>query len=101
MAGGDAIGADLPRGDEELIELHVIVAMRARNRRAAFEVVVDERPNDGELELALEIDDVIGNAEMLGDAARVVDVVDASSSDAGRGRRSAVAASGAGSRAAS
>ena len=76
VPGGDALGADLPRGREKLVELHVVVAKRARNRRAALEIIVDERAHDRLLELALEIDHVIGNAQMLGDAARVVDVVD-------------------------
>ena len=75
VAGGDAIGADLTRGDEELIELHVIVAHGAGDGRAAFEVIRDERTNDVELELALEIHDVKRDAEMFGDAAGVVHVV--------------------------
>ena len=36
VPGGDALGADLPRGRQQLIELHVVVAERARNRRAAL-----------------------------------------------------------------
>ena len=76
MAGGDAVGADLPRGGEQLVELHVVVAERARNRRAAFEIIVDERADHVVFEFALEIHHVERNAEMLGDAARVVDVVD-------------------------
>ena len=46
VAGGDAGGADLSGGGEQLIELHVIVAEGARDRSAAFEVVVDERADD-------------------------------------------------------
>ena len=59
VAGGDAFGADLARGGEELIELHVIVAERAWNRRAAGEIIVDEGPDHGVFEFALEIDHVI------------------------------------------
>ena len=86
VAGGDALGADLARGDEELIELYVIVADGAGDGRAACEIIGDEGADDGVLEFALEIDDVERDAEMLGDAAGVVDIVDASSSDARRGR---------------
>ena len=76
VAGGDAVGADLAGGGEELIELHVIVAEGARNRSAAFEVIVDERADYGVFEFALEVHDVERDAEMFGYAAGVVDVVD-------------------------
>jgi hypothetical protein len=42
VAGGDAAGADGARGLEQLVELEVVVAERAGNRRAAGEVLVDE-----------------------------------------------------------
>jgi hypothetical protein len=75
VAGGDAFGADLARGDEELIELYVIVAHGAGDGRAAFEIIGDEGADDVELEFALEIHDVERDAEMLGYAACVVDIV--------------------------
>ena len=75
MARGDALSADLPRGDEQLVELHVIVAHGARNRRAAFQIIRDERANHVEFELALEVHHVERNSEMLGDAARIVHIV--------------------------
>jgi hypothetical protein len=75
MSGGNALGADLPRGDEQLIELHVVVAHGARNGRAAFEVIIDERLNHGQFEFALEIHNVKRNAQMLCDAAGVVNIV--------------------------
>ena len=75
VAGGDALGTDLARGDEELIELHVIVAHGAGDGRAAFEVVRDEGLDYIKLEFAFEIHDVERNAEMFGYAASVVDIV--------------------------
>src|ERR1700722_390924 len=75
VAGGNALGANLARSDEELIELHVIVAHGARDGRAAFEIIRDEGTDDVELELALEIHDVERDPEMFGDAARVVHIV--------------------------
>ena len=75
VAGGDALGANLARGHQQLIELHVVIAHGARNRRAAFEIIVHERLNHVQFELALEIHDVERNAQMLGHAARVVDIV--------------------------
>ena len=75
VAGGDAFCADLARGDEELIELHVIVAQGARDGRAAFEIIRDEGADHVALEFALEVHDVERDAEMFGYAAGVVDIV--------------------------
>src|SRR5579864_2893711 len=76
VTGSDAVSADLSGRGEELIELHVIVAEGARNRSAAFEVVVDEGADDCVLEFALEINHVEWDAEVFGYTAGVVDVVD-------------------------
>ena len=76
MAGGDALGADAAGGLEELVELQVVVAERAGDGRAAGEVFADEGLDDVLLEAALLVDDVVGDAELLGDAACVVDVVE-------------------------
>src|SRR5580658_2739366 len=58
VASGDAFSADLAGGDQELIELHVIVAHGARDGRTAFEVVRDEGLDYIELEFAFEVNDV-------------------------------------------
>ena len=84
VAGGDAVGADLARGDEQLIELQMVVAERAGDGRASGEILVDEGADDVALEALLLVDDVVGDVEVLGDAAGVVDVVDASSSGPAR-----------------
>src|SRR5579871_3623491 len=75
MPRGNFFCANLPRGQQQLIELHVIVAKRARDWSAPLHVVVHERADDRILELPLKIDHVVWNAEMLGDAARVMHVV--------------------------
>ncbi len=76
VAGGDAVGADLAGGDEELVELEVVVAEGAGDGGAAGEVLVDEGRDDLGLEAVLLVDEVVGDAELLGYAAGVVDVVD-------------------------
>ncbi len=76
VAGGDAVGADLAGGDEQLVELQVVVAERAGDGRASGEILVDEGADDVALEAVLLVDDVVGDAEVLGDAAGVVDVID-------------------------
>ena len=76
MPGRQQISADLPRGRQQLIKLEMVVAQAARNGRASVQILRDERPHHVVLEALLLIDDVIRNAECLGDTARVVDIVD-------------------------
>ena len=76
MAGSDAVGADLARGDEQLIELEMVVAERAGDGRASGEILLDEGADDVALEALLLVDDVVRDVEVLGDAAGVVDIID-------------------------
>ena len=76
VAGGDAVGADLAGGDEELVELEVVVAEGAGDGGAAGEVLADEGLDDFGFEAVLLVDDVVGDVELLGYVAGVVDVVD-------------------------
>ena len=76
VAGGDAVGADLAGGDEELVELEVVVAEGAGDGRASGEVLGDEGPDDLGFEAVLLVDEVVGDVELLGYSAGVVDVVD-------------------------
>uniref|UniRef100_E6QM66 Uncharacterized protein n=1 Tax=mine drainage metagenome TaxID=410659 RepID=E6QM66_9ZZZZ len=85
VAGGDAGGTDLARGEQKLVELEVIVAERAGNWRAASEVIIDKGTNDVALEALLLVDDVVGDVERLGDAAGVVYVVERAAATGGAG----------------
>lgn len=76
VAGGDSLGTDLAGGEEELIELEVIVAEGAGDGGSAGEVLADEGANDFFFEAVLRVDEVVGDAEVLGYVAGVVDVVD-------------------------
>ena len=76
VAGRQAVGADLARGHEQRIELHVVVAHRARNRRAAREIFLDKRLHHGFLESLLVIHNVVRHAEVLGHALGVINVVE-------------------------
>src|SRR5215472_4234725 len=76
MAGGDLFGADLARGGEELVELEVVIAEGAGDGRAAGEVLADEGADDLVLKALLRVHEVVGDAEVLGDAAGVVDIID-------------------------
>ena len=71
-----ALCADLLRDDQELIELQMIVAEAAGDGRTSRKILFDERAYDVPLESLLVVDDVVGDADLLGDAARVVDIVD-------------------------
>jgi hypothetical protein len=76
MAGGDAVCPDLAGGCEELIELEVVVAEGAGDGGASGEVFRDEGLDDFGFEAVLLVDEVVGDVELLGYAAGVVDVVD-------------------------
>ena len=75
VAGRDALGADLACGEEELVELEVVIAERTGDRRAAREIVGDEGADDLVLEAVLGVDEVVGDVEVLGDAASVIDII--------------------------
>src|SRR5262245_26342591 len=75
VAGGQEIGADLPRGNQQLIKLQMVVAKAARDRSPAGEILLDKRTYHITLKALLMIDHVIGNAQIFGDAAGVVDIV--------------------------
>src|SRR5450755_3228574 len=86
MAGGDAIRPHARRHIEKLIELNEVVAERARDGRAPSQILADERLHHLFLEAILEVDYVIRNAELLGDEARVVHIVERAAT-AGRATR--------------
>ncbi len=75
MTGGDAIGADRSGGLQQLVELEMVVAKRAGNRRSPGQVLAHKRTHHILLEPILLVDDVIRNAQLLGHVARVVDVI--------------------------
>src|SRR5581483_7164788 len=76
VTGRQHVGADLACGNQKLIELQVIVAETARNRRTSGEILVHERTNHVALEALLMVHDVVRNAKLLGDVPRVVNVLD-------------------------
>ena len=80
MASGDARCAHALGQIEELIELDEVVAERAGDGRAARQIIVDKRLDDLLFEARLEVDHVIGDAQMLRDVARIVDVVERAAS---------------------
>jgi hypothetical protein len=85
VAGGDALSADLAGGEQKLIELEVVVAQGAGNGRTAGQVLADEGLDDFSLETVLRIDEVVGDAEVFGYMASVVDVVDGAAAALGNG----------------
>jgi hypothetical protein len=76
VAGGDAVGADLAGGDEELVELEVVVAEGAGDGRASSEILRYEGHDDVGFEAGLLVDYVVGDVELLGNVAGVIDIVD-------------------------
>jgi hypothetical protein len=69
--GAEALGAGDERG-----KFQIAVAVHARNGRASGRVLAHEIRDDGVGKLALEIDDVVRDADACGDTPGVVEVVD-------------------------
>jgi len=74
MAGGEDVEAETPGARQEGVELDVPVALDARVRRAALGMGEDVRGDDRAIEVLGHVEHVVRDAELLGDAARVVDV---------------------------
>ena len=75
VAGGERIRLELARGRQQLVELDLLVAHHTRDRRLAGNIAVGERLHDGRLETLLVVENVVGDAEPIGDPARIVDVL--------------------------
>jgi hypothetical protein len=75
MAGGERVGLEFAHGVEQFAELDLLIANHAGDWRLARRIAVRERLHDGRLEALLVVEDVVGDAEPVGDAARIVDVL--------------------------
>jgi hypothetical protein len=80
----------LARGLQEVAELDAAIALDARHRRLAERVGVSEIVDDGLAEAILVIEHVMGNAELGGDIARVVDVLPGAAGALAVGRRAMI-----------
>ena len=75
VAGSQRLGAEFPRGAQEVGELDGLVAGDTGNGRFAGDVALGERVDDGLAEPLLVVEDIVRDAERLGDAPRVGDVL--------------------------
>ena len=75
MAGRQHVGAQLARGDQQVVEFDRHVAFDARHRRLAVDVALGEAVDHRFLEAAFVVEHVMRNADALGDAARIIDVL--------------------------
>ena len=88
MAGGEAIGAEIAGEAKQIGELDALVAAHARDRRPSARIIIGELLDHLLAEAAFIIEDVMGEAEPIGDGARIVNVAARrSSSSPGRRRR--------------
>jgi hypothetical protein len=75
MAGGEHVRAEFARGLEQVAELDRAVAFDAGDRRLAGEIAVGEVLDHGLAEAGFVVEHVMRDADHLGDAAGVVDVL--------------------------
>ena len=75
MTGGQFLGAQFHRHVEEILELDLLVAGHARDRRLAGHVAVGKARHYLFSEAALVIEDVVWDADEVGDAACILDVL--------------------------
>ena len=75
MTGRQFLGAQFYRHVEEILELDLLIAGHARDRRLAGHVAVGEARHHLFGEAALVIEDVVGDADEVGDAACILDVL--------------------------
>jgi hypothetical protein len=89
VPGGESVGAELPGGRQQIGELDRLVAGDARDRRFAGNIALGEGIDHRLAEPLLVVQHIMRNAERLGDAARVGDVL-AGATGADTMRRGAV-----------
>ncbi len=75
MAGREAIGAEIAGEAEQIGELHPLVAADAGDRRAPARIFVGEALDHAVAEAAFIVEDIMGDAEPLGDRLGVVNVL--------------------------
>ena len=75
MPGRQNLGAQLMRGDQQVVEFDRHVAFHARDRRLAMNVALRKAVDDRLLEAAFVVEHVVRDADALGNASRVVDVL--------------------------
>jgi hypothetical protein len=76
VPGGNRFGAEALRSVDQRRKFQIAVAMHARNRRPSRRVLAHEVGDHVLLELVLEVDDVVRDADRARDAARVVQVIE-------------------------
>src|SRR5260370_10314063 len=76
MAGGDLRCGDAVRQVEKLIELDEVITECAGNGRTASQVFGDKGLDYLVLELVLEVDDVVRDAELLSDAPGIINIIE-------------------------
>ncbi len=75
VAGRQRLRAEIARRLEQVVELDLLIAGHARDRRLAGDVAVGKGMHDRVGEAALVVEHVMRNAELLRDPARVLNVL--------------------------
>ena len=75
MAGGQAIGAQFLRQREQVGKLYPHVAANAGNRGSPVQIFIGEAIDHRITEAAFVVEDIMRDAERIGDAARVANIL--------------------------
>src|SRR5436190_15696667 len=84
MTRSDLPCADAFRHIEEVIEFDVVITESARDGSPPGKILLHKRTNDLLLEALLKIDDIVGDAELLRNCARVVYIIERTAPASGR-----------------
>jgi hypothetical protein len=75
VPGRQNLSAELARGDQQIVELDRHVAFDARHRRFTVNVALGKTVDDRFLEAAFVVEHVVRDADALGNAPRIVNVL--------------------------
>src|SRR6185503_7403481 len=75
MTGCQNLGIQFARGDQQIMKLDRHIAIDARHRRFAMDIALGKTVDHRFLEATLVVEHIMRDADALGDAARVVDVL--------------------------
>jgi hypothetical protein len=75
VPGGERVGAEFSPGSQQVVELDPLIAAYARDRRLSRDIARREVVDNPRAKALLVIEDVMRNAQPIGDSPRIMDVL--------------------------